>query len=110
MPTKTKTEELPVEVEQLQAALEQKQNEVNSLIEQTQLLGGFKNEALAGRETITELQSRVDGLEMRLAQTVRDAGAAVSAANTGALASATSAKKVEAAESLAAAIKVLLGS
>lgn len=110
MPTKTK-EAPPVDeqVEQLQAALEQKQNQVDNLTEQAQMLGGFKAEALNSRETIAELQSRNDDLEMRLASQARDHGAALSAATAAAAASSASAKKVQAAEDLAAALKVLLG-
>lgn len=113
MATTTKVKKsAPVEpeVEQLQAQLEQKQNEINGHVERIQTLGAFQAEALNGREKIENLEAKVSGLETQLAQAVKQASEATSAANAAGNTSAASSKKLDAAEDLAKAIKVLLGS
>lgn len=98
------------QVKQLHAQLEQKQNTIDSLTEQTQLLGGFKAEALNGREKIAGLEEKSASLEQKLAQAVKEASDAKSAASSASSSSAADAKKVAAATDLANAIKILLGS
>lgn len=47
------------QVAALQAQLEQKQNEIDNLVGQVQLLGAFRMEALNSRDKIAELEARL---------------------------------------------------
>lgn len=98
------------QVKQLNAQLEQKQNEINSYAEQVKTLGAFKAEAMNGREKIASLEVKAADMERQLGVAVKQASDAASSASAAGTSAAVSAKKVSAAEDMAKAIKVLLGS
>jgi septal ring factor EnvC (AmiA/AmiB activator) len=97
------------QIEQLHAQLEQKDNTITAQQEQIKTLGGFKQEALNGRDTISSLQENLDALELSLASAVREASDARSAASAATSSASVDAKKLAAATDMAKAVKVLLG-
>jgi hypothetical protein len=98
------------QIQQLEAQLQQKQNEIAANMDQIRSLGAYQAEALNGRDTIAGLQEKVDVLDKQLDQAKRDTAQAVNQGATSAAKSGASQKKVAAAEDLAKAIKVFLGS
>lgn len=97
------------QLEQHKAELAAKDSIITNQADQIKSLGAFKQEALNGRDTIVSLNSKVSGLEQQLTAVTKQAASSASNAQNAATHSATSAKKVAAAEDLAKAIKVLLG-
>ena len=101
--------DLAVQVEQMQAQLDQKNNEIAANMDQIRSLGAFQAEALNGRDKIASLEAKVADLEKVADQASKAASAAQSALAAQNNSSAVSSKKVAAAEDMAKAVKVLLG-
>lgn len=97
------------QLEQLEAALETKQNEINNLTSHNQTLGGYQAEALNSRDKIAELEAKLATVEKELTVAKTAASAQLASDKSHAAVSAADAKKVEAAKKLSEGLKVLLG-